>query len=53
MVFALVWPLPSGWWGASSGGCLTVTPEFPEANAFMIDETVRRLVELMRPFAQR
>ena len=40
-------------WGATSGGCLSVMPEFPEANAFMIDETVRRLVELMAPFAQR
>lgn len=40
-------------WGADSGGCLTVTPEFPEANAYMIDETVRRLVERMAPFAQR
>ena len=40
-------------WGADSGGCLGVTPEFPEANAYMADETARRLVELMTPLAQR
>lgn len=40
-------------WGPTSGGCHSVTPEYPEANAYMIDETVRRLVEIMAPLAQR
>ncbi|MCB9660161.1 MAG: hypothetical protein H6726_21130 [Sandaracinaceae bacterium] len=38
-------------WGANSGGCLTVAPAFPEVNAYMVDETVRRLVEIMTPLA--
>jgi hypothetical protein len=41
-------------WGSTSGGCQHgVAPAFPEMNAYMIDETVHRLVDAMMRFAHR